>query len=220
MAVYDLEEQEQIDELKTWWKQYGNLVTSVVTIVAVVAVAWQGYTWWRRDQAAQAGEIYAGLERAAAANDVKRARDAAGELIDKFSGTSYAGLAALLSAKLQFESGDLKNAKLQLAWAAEHGQDVELRDLARLRLAAVLLDDKAYDEALAQLAAAPVEPLVARYAEVKGDVLAAQGKVAEAKAAYAAALAKLDEPANKSDQRHAAYRDLLQVKLESQGAKP
>ena len=220
MAVYDLEEQEQIDELKTWWKQYGNLVTTVITVVAVAVVAWQGYNWWRRDQAAQAAEVYAVLERAASANDVKRAREAAGELIDKFSGTSYAGLAALLSAKLQFDSGDLKNAKLQLAWAADHGKDVELRDLARLRLAAVLLDEKAYDEALAQLAAAPVEPLTARYAEVKGDVLAAQGKSVEAKAAYAAALAKLDEPANKTDQRHASYREVLQVKLESQGGKP
>jgi len=220
MAVYDLEEQEQLDELKTWWKQYGNLVTTVITVVAVAAVAWQGWNWWRRDQMAQAGDVYAAVERAAAANDVKRARDAAGELIDKFSGTNYAALAALLSAKLQFESGDLKNAKLQLAWAADHGNDAELRDLARLRLAAVLLDEKAYDEALAQLAAAPVEPLAARYAEVRGDVLAAQGKSLEARAAYAAALAKLDEPGSKADQRHAAYRDLLQVKLESQGAKP
>ena len=220
MAVYDLEEQEQIDELKTWWKQYGNLATTVISLVAVAAVAWQGYNWWRRDQAAQATAVYAVLERAAAANDVKRSREAAGELIDKFSGTSYAGLAALLSAKLQFDSGDLKNAKLQLTWAVDHGQDVELRDLARLRLAAVLLDEKAYDEALAQLQVVPVEPFAARYAELKGDVLAAQGKAADAKAAYAAALAKLDEPANKADQRHASYRDLLQVKLESQGAKP
>ncbi len=220
MAAYDLEEQEQIDELKTWWKQYGNLATTVITIVAVVAVGWQGWNWWQRDQAAQAAEVYAALERAEAAKDVKRARDAAGELIDKFSGTSYAGLAALASAKLQFDSGDTKNAKLQLAWAAEHGKDVELRDLARLRLASVLADEKAYDEALTQLASPPVEPLAARYAEVRGDVLVAQGKSAEARAAYATALTKLGESGAKPDQRQAGYRDMLQVKLESLGAKP
>ena len=219
MAVYDLEEQEQIDELKTWWKQYGNLVTGALTIAAVLAVGWQGWNWWQRDQAAQAAAIYAGLEQAAGAHDSKKVRDAAGEIIDKYSGSAYAGLAALLSAKMQFEEGDAKNAKLQLAWAADHGKDAELRDLARLRLAQVLLDEKAYDEALAQLAAEPVAPMAARYAEVKGDVYAAQGKGVEAKAAYAAAIAKL-EADGKSDQRRAAYRDLLQIKLESQGAKP
>ena len=220
MAGYDLEEQEQLDELKTWWKQYGNLVTTIVTVLAVLAVGWQGWNWWQRDQVAQAANVYAALERAAAAHDVKRVRDAAGELIDKFSGTSYASLAALLSAKLQFEEGDLKSAKLQLGWAADHGRDPELRDLARLRLATVLLEEKAYDEALAQVQVAPVEALAPRYAEVRGDILTAQGKGAEAKLAYAAALAKLDAPAIKADQSHSAYRDLLQVKLESQGAKP
>lgn len=141
-------------------------------------------------------------------------------MIDKYSGTSYASLAALLSAKLQFDNGDLKGAKLQLAWAADHGKDVELRDLARLRLAAVLTDEKAYDEALAQLAVTPAEPLAARYAEARGDILVAQGKSAEARTAYAAALAKLGEPGAKPDQRHAAYRDMLQVKQESLGGRP
>ncbi len=220
MAVYDLEEQEQLDELKTWWKQYGNLVTAFVVVVALGAVGWQAWNWWQRGQAAQAAAVYSTLEQAVAGHDAMKAREAAGELIDKFSGTTYAGLAALLSAKLQVDSGDLKTAKLQFAWAAEHAKDKELRDLARLRLAAVLLDEKAYDEALKQLADAPSAPFAPRYAEQKGDILAAQGKTAEAKAAYDSALAKLDE-ADKgaADQGRGPYRELLQIKRESLGPK-
>jgi predicted negative regulator of RcsB-dependent stress response len=220
MAVYDLEEQEQLDELKTWWKQYGNLVTAAVVAAALGMAAWQAWNWWQRDQTAQAGALYGKLEQAAAIHDAKNAREAAGELIDKFSGTTYAGLAALLSAKVQFETGDLKTAKVQFAWAAEHAKDRELRDLARLRLAAVLQDEKSYDDALKQLAEEPVAPFAPRYAEQKGDILAAQGKTLEAKAAYQAALAKLAEAEKGSaDQRSGPYREVLQIKLEAQGVK-
>lgn len=221
MAVYDLEEQEQIDELKTWWKQYGNLVTAIVVAVALGVVGWQGWNWWQHSQTAQAAAAYGALQQAAAVHDAKRAREAAGELIDKFSGTSYAGLAALLSAKIQFEAGDLKTAKLQYAWAAEHARDPEQRDLARLRLAAVLLDEKAFDEALKQLAVAPTAPFAVLYGEQRGDILAAQGKKSEAKAAYEAALAQLTaSEKGAADQRSAPYRELLQIKLESSGGQP
>ncbi|HUW38146.1 MAG TPA: tetratricopeptide repeat protein [Rhodocyclaceae bacterium] len=219
MAVYDLEEQEQLDELKTWWKQYGNLVTGIVVAAALAMVAWQGWTWWQRNQAAQAGAAYAQLEQAVAAHDPQRTNEAAGELIDKFSGTAYAGLAALLSAKVQADAGDLKTAKLQLTWAAEHAKGQELRDLARLRLGAVLLDEKAYGDALQQLTAEPAAPFAPRYAEERGDILAAQGKTADAQAAYAAALAKLDAEKGGADQSLQQYRQVLQIKLDALGGK-
>lgn len=221
MAVYDLEEQEQLDELKTWWAQNGNLVTSTVLAVALAFAGWQGWNWWQRNQSVQAAAIYGVLERAATMHDAKKARDATGELTDKFSMTSYAGMAALLSAKMQVEAGDLKTAKLQLAWAVDNAREKELRDLARLRLAGVLLDEKAYDEALKQLAIEPAAPFAARYAELKGDILAAQGKADEAKNAYQAALAKVDEAQKNpaADQHRGPYRELLQLKLESIGGK-
>lgn len=221
MAVYDLEEQEQLDELKTWWKQYGGMVTAAVVVIAVGVVGWQGWNWWQRDQATQAAAVYAAVERAASEHDAKKAREAAGELIDKFSRTTYAGMAALVSARVQAESGDLKSAKLQLGWAADNARDNALRDLARLRLAAVLLDEKGYDEALQQLASEPSSPFAARYAELKGDVYSAQGKQLEARTAYQAALNKIDEAqkAAGNDQRRGQYRDLVQVKFESLGGK-
>ncbi len=218
MAAYDLEEQEQLDELKTWWKMHGNLVTTVVTVVAVAILAWQGWNWWQRNQAAQASGLYSGVQLAVAQKDVKRARELAGELIDKFSSTSYAGLAALMSAKALAEGGDAKSARAQLAWAAEKGKDDAVRDLARLRLAAVMLDEKEYDEALKQLATAPTTALAPRFNELRGDILVAQGKTGEAKAAYEAALAKLADvtkTAAESEVRaHGPYREMLQGKLD------
>ncbi len=221
MAVYDLEEQEQLDELKTWWKQYGNIVTAIVVALALAVLGWQGWNWWQRQQTAEASALYMGLQRAAAQNDAKRARELAGELIDKYSLTSYAGMAAMLSGKAQFDAGDIKTAKAQLQWAAENARDEALRDLARLRLATVLLDEKAYDEAMKQLAAEPSAASFApRFAEVRGDVLAAQGKPVEARAAYEAALAKLAVKLGAGDTaalQQAPYKEMLQAKLDALG---
>lgn len=220
MAAYDLEEQEQLDELKTWWKMYGNLVTGILVAAALAAVGWQGWNWWQRQQATQASSLYSGLQTAVAQKDAKRARELAGELIEKYSGTSYAGLGALLSARVQYESGDMKNARAQLGWAAQNARDDGLRELARLRLAAVMLDEKAYDEALAQLAAEPATAFAPRFAELRGDILSAQGKNAEAAAAYDLALTRIDSGAKDEDgRRGGAYREIVQAKRDSVGAK-
>lgn len=218
MAAYDLEEQEQLDEIKTWWKQYGNLVTTVVTVVALTMVAWQGWNWWQRKQAVEASAVYMALEQTIGAQDAKKARELAGKLIEQYPRTAYAAMGALLSARAQVEFGDAKTAHVQLQWVAEHGKDELVRDLARLRRAALLLDEKSYDEALKQLAPAPQAALTARFAELKGDVLTAQGKKAEAAASYTAAHAALDKaPVSDGQNPHAPYRDMLQAKLDSLG---
>ncbi|MBI4997170.1 MAG: tetratricopeptide repeat protein [Rhodocyclales bacterium] len=220
MATYDLEEQEQIDELKTWWKMHGNLVTAVVVTAALAVLGWQGWNWWQRNQSAQASVLYGGVQAALVQQDAKRARELTGELIDKYASSSYAGLAALLSAKAQADGGDAKSAQAQLAWAVDNARDEGVRDLARLRLAALLLDDKAYDEALKRLAAEPAPSFGPRFNELRGDVLAAQGKAAEARAAYEAAVTKLDgflKDGGSEARVRAAYRDVLQVKLDALG---
>ena len=212
MAHYDLEEQEQIDSIKTWWKMYGNLVTGVILAGSLAVIGWQGWNWYQRSQSAQASAIYGVLEQAVAARDAQRIKAAAGELAEKFGGTSYAALGALIAARQSFEAGDLKTAKAQLSWAADKGKD-EIRDLARLRLASVLLDEKAYDEALKQLESAHAAAFAARFLELKGDVLAAQGKKPEARTAYKAAL----EKGEVREGRGGAGRELLRQKLDSLG---
>ena len=212
MAHYDLEEQEQIDSIRTWWKMYGNLVTGIVVAGSLVVIGWQGWNWHQRSQAAQASAIYGVLEQAVAARDAQKVKAAAGELAEKFGGTTYAALGALVAARQSFEAGDLKTARAQLTWAADNGKD-EIRDLARLRLASVLLDEKAYDEALKQLEAAHAAAFAARFLELKGDVLVAAGKKPEARAAYQAAL----EKGEVREGRGGAGRELLRQKLDSLG---
>lgn len=192
MAVYDLEEQEQLDELKTWWRQYGNLVVNIALVVAVLLAAWQGWNWWQRKQSGEAAAVYAAVQVAVGQQDAKRARELAGTLIDQYPRTTYAGMSALIAARVQIDSGDAKNAKVQLEWAAVNASDPALRELARLRLVSVLIDEKTYDDALAKLVAPALPGFVVRYGELKGDVLAAQGKAAEAKAAYSAAADQLE----------------------------
>ncbi len=220
MAAYDLEEQEQISELKTWWKMYGNRVTSVLLAVSVAVVGWQGWNWYQRKQTSEASVFYAAVQKGALERDAKRVREAAGELTEKYPGTAYAAMAALTSARMQFEAGDLKTAKAQLQWVVEKSRDKDLRDLARLRLAHVLFDDQAPDEALKLLGEDTAPAFAARFAELRGDILAAQGKRAEAKAAYQTALAKQDateKAVGSQGGREGQYRELLQIKLDSLG---
>src|SRR6266852_9325475 len=147
----DLEEQEQVAELKAWWTTHGNLVLAVVIAAAVAVMGWQGWRWYQHNQAAQASVLYDTLTKAAQAGDAKALRDAGGTLIESYPRTLYASMGALIAARFYFDRNDLKSAKAQLQWVLDRSASDELRDLARLRLAAVLLDEKAYDEALKRL---------------------------------------------------------------------
>src|SRR3954469_10923383 len=138
----DLEEQEQVDELKAWWNQWGTLITAALLAVALAYAGFQGWRWYQREQSVHAAGLYENLARAVQANDAKAVRDTAGSLVESYPRTLYASMAALLSARYYFEKADLKNAKAQLQWVIERSASEDFRDLARLRLGAVLLDEK------------------------------------------------------------------------------
>ena len=208
----DLEEQEQVAELKAWWNHYGTLVVAVVVGVALALGGWLGWRWYQAREAQAASVLFDALTRGAQAGDAKAVRDASGSLIENYPGTLYSAMGALGAARFHFDKGDLKAAKAQLAWAADNARSADFRELARLRLAAVLLDEKAYDEALKQLDAAHAEALDAQYGALRGDVLVAKGQAAEARAAYRAALDKADK-----NRDNAAFRESLRMRLEALG---
>lgn len=207
--MYDLEEQEKIDELKAWWKQYGQMVIAVALAACVGAAAAAGWQWYKRSQSEQASQLYGLLEKAVRANDLKQIRDVSGQLMDKFGATAYGPMAALAGAKANFDVGDAEGAAAQLRWAIEHAKDEGVAATARLRLAAVLLDEKKYDEALKLLGAGYPDAYAGLFEDQKGDIYVAQGKTGDAKAAYKAALDKL--PAQ------GTYRQIVQVKLDGLG---
>lgn len=220
MATYDLEEQEQLEELKTWWKLHGTLVSAAIALIAVAFVGWQGWNWWQRNQAAQAGQLFGGMQQALMQQDVKRLRLLSGELIDKYSGTAYAGMAAMLSGKVMMETGDLKSAQAQFGWAAEHGKDQGLRDLARLRQAIALAEEKTeagQADALKLLAVPPAPSFMPRYLEVRGDIYAAQGKVEDSRKAYDEAIKALESSRKAESQPPGPYLDILQAKRGATG---
>ncbi len=208
----DLEEQEQLAQFKHFWSKYGNLITWALILVLGGFAGYNGWNLWQNRQAGQASALYAEVERAAATGDQARVQRAFDDIRDKFSGTTYAQQAALLAARSLQEGGKADAAKAALVWVAEKSSDPGYRSIARLRLAGLLADAKAYDEALAQLAqpmAPEFEPLAA---DRRGDILQLQGKPAQAKAEYLKALPGLDARAD--------YRRLVEVKLAALGVDP
>ena len=224
MAAYDLEEQEQLAEVKAWWKQYGNLLINILTAAAVIAAAWQGWNWYQRKQTGEAAAVYGVLQKAVQESNLQAVKQTSGELLEKYPRSSYAPMGALNAAKVMADNGDAKTARLQLAWVVDKGKN-EVRELARLRLAALMIDDKEFDQALKQLEAKPVAGFEARFADARGDVLRAQGKASEAVTAYRAAIEALqtaektgrDSMQNWQQQSNAVFRELLQQKIDALG---
>lgn len=208
--MLDLEEQEQLDALKTWWKRYGGTVVLAVAVAAAVVAGIQGWRYYQRTQVQQAQALYNALQNEVEAQDVEKIRAVAGRIMDKYAGTAYAPRAALLSAEANYRSGDAKSAKAQLQWVIDHAKEAGLQDAARLDLAAVYLDEKNYGEALKVLDAKHSDAYDALFSDRRGDVLAAQDNKAEARKSYQAALEKLDS--------NNAYRNYVQLKLDALGS--
>lgn len=208
--AYNLEEQEQLENLKAFWKQYGNFIVTIVAVLALAIAGWRAWGWYEARQAAEAAVVYEQLRTAAAERDVAKVRETAGRLFGDYDGTAYAQMAALVAARAYVDAGDAKAAKVPLQWAVSNASDEEFRHAARLRLAAILLDEGAYEEGLALLDVASTGAFAALYADRRGDLLHAQGKGAEARAAYEQALERLP-PAS-------PLRRLVQLKRDSIGA--
>lgn len=208
----DLEEQEQLDQIKHFWKTWGNLISWLLIAVLGSYAAWNGFQYWERSQAAKAAALFDEVERAVSAGDIGRVERTLADMKDKFGGTQFAQQSALLAAKALQAQGKTEAAREALAWVANGAADKAYRDIARLRLAAVLLDAKAYDEALKPLTAEFTPAMAGLAADVRGDVWQAKGQQTEAIAAYSEAWKMLSETPD--------YRRLVQAKLNALGVEP
>jgi len=205
----DLEEQEQLDALKQFWKQYGTLIITLVFLALATFAGVKGWNYYQRGQSERASVLFGKLEEAVRKNDVAQTGSLGAEIIDKYGSTAYGPMAALLLAKTSHDNGDPAAAATRLLWAIDKARDDETAALARLRLAGIRLDEKKYDEALALLDAKHSQAFAPLYADLRGDVLSAQGKPAEARAAYKRALEKGLPNSN--------YRNVVQIKLDALG---
>jgi len=207
--AFDLEEQEQIAELKQFWKQYGTLIVTVVLAALVAFAATQGWRYYKHSQSEQASALFTKFGEAVRKNDVKEIRALGKQVMDGFGSTAYGPSAALLLAKANYENGDSNAAAEQLQWAIDNAKDSETAEFARLRLASIRLDEKKYEEALKLLETKHSAALETLYADMRGDVMVAQGKNAEARAAYKIAIEK--------SLPNSSYRSVVQIKLDALG---
>ena len=207
MATLDLQEQEQIETLKSWWKDNSNWVLGVLLLVAITLGGWRGWQYYKQQQAVQSATLYGEFIKQLNGNDVQRVNDAAAAVMDKFAATAYAPRAALLAAQVNQQSKNIPSAKTQLQWVIDHASETELRDVARLQLAALLLDETKYEEATKLLETAHTSSFDGLYADLRGDVLSAQGKPEAARSSYKLAYEKTDAKS--------MYRNLIQMKLDA-----
>lgn len=208
----DLEEQEQLDQIKHFWKQYGNLITWVLIVILGAFASWNGYQYWQRNQAVKSAALFDEVERAFKGGDVPKLERAFADIQEKFGSTAYAQQAGLLSAKVFADNGKADQAQAALRWVAEKSDNVGYQAVAKLRLSALLAEAKSYDEALKQLTGSFPKEFDGLVADRKGDILALQGKSAEAKTEYVKAHSLLPLTTD--------YRRLVEFKLNAMGVDP
>ena len=205
----DLEEQEQLDQIKHFWKQYGNLITWLLIVVLGAFASWNFYQYWQKNQSSQAAAMYDEVERTVKLAEPAKVDRVFADMKEKFSSTSYAQQAGLLVAKHYYSLGQLDPAKAALTWVAEQTSEPGFQAVARLRLASLWIESKNYDEALKPLNADFPTSYRAMVSDRKGDLLQLQGKKAEAIAEYEKAYKLFDEKIE--------FRRLVEVKLNALG---
>lgn len=184
-----LSDQEQLEAIIRWLRKNGPGIAAGIAIGLAAVIGWR---WWedhQRNQAEIASRYYEIMQVAMDNDDAPRARGQAAVLTDAYADTTYGILAALTLARLDAEAGKIESATGWLEWVLTHTELRELRDIARLRLARLLLAEEQYDAARAQLDQILGSEFAAEQEELRGDIHAAQGRLEQARTAYQGALA-------------------------------
>jgi predicted negative regulator of RcsB-dependent stress response len=207
--AFDLQEQEQIAQFKAWWDSWGKMIAAGLVAVLVAYAGWKAWNAYLATQSAKAGVLYAELDKLAVTKDAAKMKPVVESLKKDFTSSAYTPRAALLLAKTSMDAGDVATATTQLQWVIASAKEAGLRDVARLRLAAVQLDQKKFDDALATLKNSEELSFAGLFFEAKGDVLLIKGDKAAARESYKQALAKLE--------KDAPNVKFVEVKLEALG---
>jgi predicted negative regulator of RcsB-dependent stress response len=210
MAALDLQEQEQLDALKAWWNDNSSWIMIAILTLVVALLGWRGWQYYQQRQAGDAAALYQQVIEQISSKDPRRVNDAAAAVMDKFSSTPYASRAALVAAEVNELGNDPAHARTQLQWVIDHAGEPALKDVARLRLASLLLDEKNYADATRLLEAKHTDSFDGLYADLTGEVLNAQGKTDAARSAYKLAYEKYDP--------QSLYRSLITMKMDALGA--
>lgn len=184
-----LTEEEQVEALKAWWKENGKATVIGVVLGLGGMLGWQAWTQHQATTAEQASARFQQLIMASNTGAAESAVKQAELLITKFEGSSYAVFAALNLARVQLEQGDSAAARGQLAWALANSADKSLQQIARLRLARLMLSDGDLEDAARLAAEAPADNFAGEFAQLRGDIALAGNDKESARSSYQEALA-------------------------------
>jgi predicted negative regulator of RcsB-dependent stress response len=205
----NLEEQEQLDQVKHFWARYGNLITWALIAVFGSVAAYNGYTFWQKRQALQAAAMYDEVSRIAVSGDATKMQRAFSDLKDRFGGTAFGQQGGLLAAKTFATAGQMDQATAALNWVADNALEPEYRAIARLRWAAALADAQKPDEALKVLDWGFPAEFAGLVADRRGDLLLLKGQRDAARLEYEKAYRLTDDKLD--------YRRMVEVKLNALG---
>ncbi len=187
MTAY-LNEEQQVEALKQWWKDNGKSVVIGVVLGLAAIFGWKGWQGYRVAQGEAASNLYIGMQNQVNAGKVEGALETGKRLLGEHTDSVYASYAALQLARLMYQRGDKDTAAENLQWVIAHAPDPLIADLARLRLARLRIDQKQYPEAGAVLEKIDPVFMPAAVAELQGDIARAGGHLDEARQAYKRAL--------------------------------
>lgn len=209
MATYNLEDQDNMDGINTWWDKFGSAITILLTALLVTIGGIQAWKYYQQQQARQAADLYVLLQQVQSSGEAEKIHDAAHLLTEGFPSSGYASRAALIAAQADAQAGNKKRAIQNLQWIIDHAKETALHDLARLRIAGILLDEEKYDEALRILNVPNGDTFAGLYFDRRGDILVAAKKISEAQISYQSAIEKLSKNNN--------YYNIVQMKLDALG---
>jgi predicted negative regulator of RcsB-dependent stress response len=205
----DLEEQEQLDQIKHFWNTYGNAITWALIVILAGFASWNFYNFWQRRQASQAAALFDEVDRSIQSGDSTKIDRVFSDMKERFAATAYTQQSGLLVAKQYASAGRTDVAKAALTWVAEKSSDTGYQSVAKLRLAGLLMDAKDFDGALNQLNGDFPAGFEALVADRKGDIFALQGNKPKAIEEYQKAYQSFDPLTD--------YRRLVEVKLTALG---
>lgn len=200
-------EQEQIELLKNWIKQYSLVILAGVLAASIAIFGWR--TWQERQYRilSHASAIYDEMLTVRAQNNVESTVVQAQKLFDHYPKTTYAQLASLMLARDLANKKDYPNAAKRLSWVIDHGNITPLRQIARLRLARIQLATQQPAESIKTLATVEDKSFNGLINEVRGDAFYAMKDTKKARDAYEQALNDLPN----AD----VIRPLLQMKFDN-----
>jgi len=184
MNEYETEEQ-QVEALKKWWKENGTSLIVGLFVGVSVLFGWRYYMNQKSVHSVQASDMYMQVMQNVALKTIDdKTTDLNNQLINDYADTPYAALSSLALAKYEYEKGDVEAAVTQLELAKKHANDDITKQIANLRLAGLLIEQKKYEDALALLNTSHDAAYDAQYEELKGDLFMAKGDIAQARIAY------------------------------------